>query len=221
MRPLDLHPWDISPKKAIEIQKALSKMVILEGSIKGIRVVGGADVSYSPGGNRCWGAVVLLSFPDLKVIEEVRVEAVVKFPYIPGLLTFREGPPLLEAFKRIENEPDVVIFGGQGIAHPRRMGLATHLGILLNIPSIGCAKTHLWGRFDNDVGKKRGSYTLIKDKEGEILGVLIRTREGVSPLFVSQGHRIDLEGCIDLVLRLCPRYRLPEPLRVAHSLSKG
>lgn len=215
----DLHPWDVSPKMALEIQRDLVKRVILNGPLKRIRVVGGADVSYS--GNTCWGAVVLLSFPELEIIEEVRVKTTVNFPYIPGLLTFREGPPLIEAFNRIRGRPDVMIFGGQGIAHPRRMGLATHMGILLDIPSIGCAKTHLWGRFDGNVGKKRGSYTLLKGMEGDVIGALVRTREMVSPVFVSQGHKIGLEECIKTILSLCPKYRLPEPLRIAHSLAKG
>lgn len=220
MRYLDLHPWEVSPKEAAQIQKELAKRIVLEDIPGKIEMVAGADASFSPSGKVSYGAVVILSFPELIPIEQVRVKAPIKFPYVPGLFTFREGPVLLEAFERIKKEPDLIVFGGQGIAHPRKMGLATHMGILLDKPSIGCAKTHLWGRFNESVGEEKGSYTLLREKNGDVLGAALRTRSNVKPVFISPGHKMTLERSIDLILKLCPKFRLPEPLRLAHTLSK-
>ncbi|MBU1487145.1 deoxyribonuclease V [bacterium] len=221
MKHLNLHPWEVSPKEAIRIQLELAKKIVLKDTPAKIKTVAGADVSFSPGGEVAYGAVVVLNFPDLSPIEEVRVKAPLKFPYIPGLLTFREGPILLQTFERVKEKPDLIVFGGQGIAHPRRMGLATHMGVLLDKPSIGCAKTHLWGRFDEKkVEEEKGSYTLLKEKKGDVLGAVLRTRSGVKPVFISPGHKITLKHSIDIILKICPKFRLPEPLRLAHTLSK-
>jgi len=220
MRCLNLNPWDVSPEEAERIQEGLAKRIILEDSPGKIETVAGCDTSFSPNGNEAYAAVIILKFPELVSLEQVRVKVAMRFPYIPGLLTFREGPALLSAFEKIKREPDLIIFDGQGIAHPRRMGLATHLGILLDKPSIGCAKTHLFGRFDNVIEKGKGSYTLLKEN-GKTLGAVLRTRQNVKPLFVSPGYKITLKRSIELILCLCPKFRLPEPLRLAHILSRG
>jgi deoxyribonuclease V len=163
--------------------------------------------------------MVVLSYPDLDPMDEAFVRGRISFPYIPGLLSFREAPLLIQAFRRLRRLPDVVLYDGQGIAHPRGFGLASHMGVLLGLPSIGCAKKRLVGDF-GEVGLQAGSTTPLK-MEGKIIGAVIRTRKGVKPVFVSPGHRIDLEFSIKLVLRTCRGFRLPEPLRRAHRMVKG
>ncbi|MEW6481623.1 MAG: endonuclease V [bacterium] len=217
MKHLNLHPWEVSPNEAIQIQKDLKERIILKDSFERIERVAGCDVSFLKG--VAYGAVVILNFFDLKPIEEVRISAPIKFPYIPGLLTFREGPVLLKAFEKVNNEPDIILFEGQGIAHPRRMGLASHIGILLDKPSIGCAKTPLWGRLDGEIGKEKGSYCFIKEN-GEVFGCALRTRPEIKPIFVSPGYKITLKSAIEIVLFLSPKFRTAEPLRLAHTLSK-
>jgi deoxyribonuclease V len=158
--------------------------------------------------------VIIFKFPNLKIIERQSFVASINFPYIPGLLTFREGPSILSAFKKIKNEPDIILFDGQGIAHPRRMGIATHLGLFLNRPTIGCAKSRLSGKYTS-VGEQKGDYTPLKEGE-EVLGVVLRTRKGVKPIFLSPGHKIDLPNSIEIVLKCIVKYRLPLPVREAH-----
>jgi len=218
MRYFNLHSWEVNYKEAIQIQLELAKKIIIKDTPLNIKRVAGADVSFKD--DVAYGAVVILEFLDLSLIEQIRVEMPVKFPYIPGLLTFREGPVLLKAFEKVTKEPDIIVFEGQGIAHPRRMGLATHMGILLDKPSIGCAKTYLWGRCDKKVGKEKGSYTLLRGEKEDVLGAVLRTRAGVKPVFVSPGYKMTFEYSIEIILRLCPKFRLPEPLRLAHTLSK-
>jgi deoxyribonuclease V len=214
-----LHEWNVKPKEAIQIQLELRKRVKTYGSLRNIRLIAGADASFTKGVDTIYAAICVLSFPDLKVVEEKTATCRLNFPYVPGLLTFREGPVLLKSFKKIRNTPDVIIFDGQGLLHPRGMGIATHLGILLGIPSIGCAKSPLYGEYHlPDVLK--GAYTFIKNREGEIIGACLRTRTNVKPLFVSVGNRIDLSRAIGLILQTVTRYRLPEPIRCAHSLSQ-
>jgi len=220
MEYLNLHSWEVTTEEAREIQFELAKKILLKDIGQKFEIVAGADVSYSLNGKIAYGAVVVLALLDLTLIEKVRIEKGVKFPYIPGLLTFREGPALLEAFSKIKNEPDIILFDGQGIAHPSRMGLATHMGIILNKPSIGCAKTHLWGKIEGEISREKGSYTLIKEENDELLGVLLRTRNKVKPVFVSPGYKITLDNAIKIILQLCPRFRIPQPLRLAHTLSK-
>lgn len=182
-----------------------------------IALVAGADVSFSKGSDAVYAAVVVLSFPELHPIEEKTAAGSAAFPYIPGFLTFREGPVLASAFEKIETSPDVILFDGQGIAHPRGLGIASHLGLLLDRPSIGCAKSVLVGKYAQP-GMSRGSFTpLVKD--GLQTGVALRTRTGISPVFVSIGHRVDIAGAIGLVLACAPRFRLPEPIRRAHCLA--
>lgn len=212
-----LHSWEVSPREAVEIQLRLRELVSLE-ELKGeVRIVAGVDVSYSRSSALLYAVVLLLSFPDLHVIEESWSVSKSSFPYIPGLLSFREVPPLLTAFERLNHKPDVVLCDGQGIAHPRGVGLASHLGLFLFLPTIGCAKSRLYGEFQ-PVENRVGCYSWLKAGD-KIIGAVMRTRQGVRPIFVSPGHKIDLMGSISLVRQTCRGFRLPEPTRQAHLLS--
>jgi len=219
-----LHPWDVSQAEAEAIQRRLARQVIAEGEPQDVRIVAGADIAL-PGRDARGkaavgrGVVVLLSYPDLTPIEQVIVEREVTFPYIPGLLAFREVPVLAEAFVKLSRRPDLLIVDGQGTAHQRRFGIACHLGLLLDVPSIGCAKSRLTGVHDS-VDEEAGSMTPLRDR-GEIIGMVVRTRSGVKPLYVSVGHRISLNSAVEWVLRLCRGYRLPEPTRLADQLAGG
>lgn len=210
-----LHQWQVSVKKAIEIQERLRERVVVKGN-PCVQKVAGVDVGYSDG--RLIAAVCIFkcSTPGVEHLEVGFAVDKVTFPYVPGLLTFREGPVILKAFRKIKNKPDVVLFDGQGICHPRRMGVATHLGIILDMPSIGCAKSSLCGIWKMP-GEERGDFSFIYDeKTKEKIGAVLRTRTNVKPVFVSPGHKIGLKEGIDLVLRFSPKYRIPEPLRWAH-----
>lgn len=217
MRFKKIHPWDLSPAQAVKLQNRLKTRIRLKKLVTLPKLVGGADVSFKK--RRAVGAVVVLSLPEFKVIESVRKVSKIPYPYIPGLFTFREGPVLEKCFRALKNEPEVIIFDGQGLAHPRSMGLATHLGILLNKPTIGCAKSRLFGEYV-EVPKRRGSFSYLKDKRGEKIGAVLRTKDNVKPLFVSPGYKIDLAGSIEIVLRCAMRYRLPEPLRLADQITR-
>lgn len=212
MKYLNLHSWEVSPQKAIKIQKDLKSNISLKKSFNKIDKIAGVDVSYYQ--NKMIAGVIIFKFPNLKIIERQSFVASINFPYIPGLLTFRERPSILAAFKKIKNEPDIILFDGQGIAHPRRMGIATHLGLFLNRPTIGCAKSRLSGKYTS-VGEEKGDYTLLKEDE-EVLGAVLRTRKRVKPIFVSPGHKIDLSNSIEIILKCIVKYRLPLPVREAH-----
>lgn len=199
--------------EAIEIQKRLRDRVLRNGSVAP-RVVAGADVSYKNGVARA----VFVVMRDLALVEQVVVESPISFPYIPGLLSFREIPPLLAAWKKVRVRPDVIIVDGQGIAHPRRVGIASHLGLLLGVPTLGCAKSRLCGEYE-EPPPERGSWTPLTHR-GETVGAALRTRDGCSVVFVSTGHRIGLRSAISVVLSCAPRYRLPEPQRLADQLTK-
>jgi deoxyribonuclease V len=199
--------------EAIEIQKQLRNRVIRTGTVAA-RNVAGADVSYK---NDVARAVIVV-MRDLQPVEQVVVEEPIPFPYIPGLLSFREIPPLLSAWRQLKTVPDVVIVDGQGIAHPRRLGIASHLGLLLGVPTIGCAKSRLCGEHQ-EPPPERGAWTPLIHK-GETVGAALRTRAGCNVVYVSTGHRISLEGAISVVLACAPRYRLPEPQRLADRLTK-
>lgn len=214
----NLHPWDVSIQEAIKIQNRLKEQVILEKDFTQIKAIAAADVSASKEDKMVAG-VVVVSFPELRLIEDSWGCVLARFPYQPGLLTFREGPALLSIFGKIKSVPDLILFDGQGIAHPRRMGIATHLGILLDKPTIGCAKSLLCGEF-LEPRIEKGSYSLIKDgKTGEIIGAALRTRKAVKPIFVSPGHKINLRLAIEIALSCSVKYRIPEPLRLAHRLA--
>ncbi len=244
MKYLKLHPWNVDYKKAAEIQIRLEKSIILTCAARNIKYIAGADVSYLPqrtiqSGSRqnqysgktssCsssgtkksrifYASVVVFELKTMEMIEAVTASGKVDFPYIPGLLSFRESPILLKAFAKIKSNPDVIILDAQGIAHPRGIGLASHIGLLLDKPSIGCAKTRLIGDY-NEVGEEVGCYShlTVKDK---VVGAVLRTRKNVKPVFISPGHKIDLDTSIALVLKCCRGYRLPEPVREAHNLVK-
>lgn len=212
----EIHSWDISPKEGIELQRRLKKRISLT-PLEGLpETVAGADISYDKGSNIFFAGIVVLSFPDMEIIDEASAKGKVDFPYIPGLLSFREGALIIEALRRLETVPDLIIFDGQGIAHPRGLGIASHLGLVLNIPSIGCAKTKLCGDYI-EPGREKGSCSPLIMKGKEIGGVL-RTKSDVKPLFVSPGHLVDIRGSVDLVLTCSKKYRLPEPTRQAHLL---
>lgn len=214
-----LHDWAVTPQAALAIQRELAGRVDCESALDlaGVRLVAGVDVSVRPGADgQPWSqaAVVVLSFPALQPVEVVQARLPTPFPYIPGLLAFREGPALIAAFARLRSAPDVFVFDGMGRAHPRRMGIATHMGLWLQRPTVGCGKTLLVGRYDmpEDV---RGAWTPLSD-HGEVIGAALRTRAGAKPVFISSGHRIDLAGSLALVMACTGRYRLPEPIRAAH-----
>jgi deoxyribonuclease V len=212
-----LHPWDVDYKTAVAIQAELrGKLVLRDDGPGNIRIVAGADISCNRGDDRVYAAVVLLDAATLEVVEEASHSGRVSFPYIPGLLTFREGPPLLSALEKLRRRPDMVLFDGQGIAHPRGFGLAAHMGLILDLPCVGCAKTRLIGAFE-EPGARRGQCSpLVHD--GKQIGAVLRTKDRVKPIFVSQGHRVSLERAVDVVLRCTRRYRIPEPVRRAHIL---
>lgn len=212
----DLHPWNVTYEEAIKIQKCLKDKVILKKIDRRINYIAGLDVSYAKGANTVWAGVVVLDFPSLVKIEERWAQSKVLFPYIPGLLSFREIPALLDVLRNIEVEPDLIFCDGQGIAHPRGLGIASHLGVLLRKPTIGCAKSRLVGEFD-PVGEDRGEYVYLRYQNRSI-GAVVRTRSRVKPVFISPGYGVMLKDCIRFVLETCPTYRIPEPTRQAHLL---
>jgi len=212
----DLHPWNVTCEEAIKIQERLKDKVILKKIDRRINYIAGLDVSYAKGGNTVWAGVVVLGFPSLVKIEERWAQSKVSFPYIPGLLSFREIPALLDVLTNIEAEPDLIFCDGQGIAHPRGLGIASHLGVLLRKPTIGCAKSRLVGEFD-PVGEDRGEYVYLR-YQNRIIGAVVRTRSRVKPVFISPGYGVMLKDYIRFVLETCPTYRIPEPTRQAHLL---
>ena len=219
-----LHDWQVSPQEAINIQNKLKNKVILASpyqSLEEIKTVAGCDVNYEKKSAIVQAAVVLIRLKDWTIIEKVIIKKRLKqsFPYIPGLLSFREAPLLLLAFQKIKRNTDVILFDGHGIAHPRQLGLATHIGILIDRPTIGCAKSILYGKYEEPENIK-GAYSFIKDKQDEIFVAVLRTRKDVKPVFVSVGYKISLDLAIKTVVACCKKYRIPEPLRLAHYYSK-
>ena len=215
-RPLNLsnyHRWDVTAEEAKAIQLSLAGRVSLVPDVPDVRLIAGVDMSAT-GVARC--AVVLLTYPDLEPVETVRAERALDFPYVPGLLSFREGPAVLAAFEKLSRMPDLAMFDGQGIAHPRKIGIASHMGVLLDIPAIGVAKSPLAVRGD-EPGPTPGDRTPWANSKGEVLAAAVRTKARSKPLYVSPGHRMDLETAVRLVLACVRGYRLPEPTRFAHN----
>jgi deoxyribonuclease V len=208
-------PADLTAEEAVQLQRKLRKEIIVQPLPEKIERVGGLDVSYR--GDRARAAAVVFDFATMKLVEQSVIEMGVSFPYIPGLFSFREVPPLLAAMERLEGMPEVWLCDGQGMAHPRRFGLACHLGVLLDLPTVGCAKSVLFGKYESPAAG-RGSVSPMLAKE-EVIGMAVRTRDRVSPVFVSIGHRADLESAVRLVLACGRGLRLPEPLRLAHRLT--
>jgi len=217
MRIASLHRWDVSPSEAKEIQQGLRSKVSTERIFGQASTVAGVDVSIK--GKVARAAIVVLSYPELTPLDYSLAELAVEFPYVPGLLAFREAPPVLAALEKLKTEPDLFIFDAQGLAHPRRLGLATHLGVIIDKPCIGCAKSRLWGKHD-EPGPQRGSFAHLYEGD-EIIGAVVRTRTNVNPLYVSIGHQVDLPTAIEYVLGCCTKYRLPETTRYAHRVAGG
>ena len=223
MKARQLHGWDVTPAEAREIQLKLAPMVERQDRLAPLRLVAGADVAFEilePGGwktgrGRAFAGVVVYRFPEMEEVERESADLPLRFPYVPGLLSFREIPALLAAFEKLQHAPDLILYDGQGYAHPRRIGIASHLGLLLDRPTIGVAKSVLVGEY-RQPAKDAGKWTpLVDPKNAEVVGAALRTRTGVRPVFVSIGHRISLQRAIELTLAVSDGYRLPRPTRDA------
>ena len=215
-----LHDWQVSISQAKDIQTRLAALVSRSTEVSAApRFIAGVDISVDREKGTATGAVVVLSYPELELAETEIVKGKLDFPYVPGLLSFRESPLILTACEKLTLTPDLILVDGQGLAHPRRMGLACHLGLFLNTPTIGCAKSRLCGSHD-EPGDEMGSYAEVVEG-GEVIAAALRTRPGVKPVYVSTGHKVDLQTAIRCVLECCRGYRLPEPTRLAHLAAGG
>jgi deoxyribonuclease V len=215
-----IHPWNLTTVEAKELQIELAKKVIVEDNLpEEINHVAGVDVAFENDDRIAKAAISILNFPDLELVEEIGVRSETTFPYVPGYLSFREIPPILTAWQQTDTIVDIILCDGQGLAHPRRFGLACHLGVILDLPTIGVAKSLFIGKHD-PLGETRGSWVPLVDR-GETIGAVVRTRTGVKPLYISIGHKISLPTAIDLVLECTPKYRLPETTRKADRRSKS
>lgn len=211
-----LHNWNLSYDRAKAVQTALAAKVRFVGLKKSPHLIAGLDCAFSKDSRRICVAIIVLKFGTFEIVETVTAVAKVAFPYIPGLLSFREAPVCIKAAKKLKTSPDIFLIDGQGIAHPRRLGLAAHLGLVFDKATIGCAKSRLTGSFD-EVGLQKGDYSLLTDKS-ETIGAVIRTRTNVKPLFMSVGNRCLLKDAIRITLACAVKYRLPEPTRLAHQM---
>jgi deoxyribonuclease V len=212
-----LHRWDLTPKEAMALQTELAGRVVRADTVREVRRVAGVDVGFEDDGRVTRAAVAVLDFPGLALAERVVARQPTRFPYIPGLLSFREAPAVLAAFEQLSLAPDLILYDGQGIAHPRRFGIASHVGLLLDTPTIGVAKTRLVGEH-RALPARKGAWAPLVDR-GETIGVVLRTRAGVAPVYVSIGHRVSLESAVRWVIVCTTRYRLPETTRWAHHLA--
>lgn len=216
MNVFNLHRWDVSYQDALSLQRNLKSNLIIDDQVAPsiMKTIAGSDVSYSKHSNLVFASVVVLDFTTMEVLEEISVVSHVSFPYIPGLLSFREGPALVQAFEKLHTIPDVVMIDGHGISHPRGIGIASHLGLWIDLPSIGCAKKKLVGTYGT-LGHEKGSVTdLLFD--GSLVGSVVRTKNNVKPVFVSPGHKIGVKTAVHVVLSCSRGYRIPEPVRKAH-----
>ena len=217
--PVPRHPWEVSPSEARSIQEDLRAEVLTRDDLGRVDTVAGTDVGFEAGGAVARAAVTVLSYPGLEPLEQTVVRFPTPFPYVPGLLSFREAPAVLEALERLSQAPDLLLCDGQGIAHPRRFGLACHLGVLTGIPSIGVAKSLYVGRHGT-LPDKRGAWVPLVDR-GEVVGAALRSRAAIKPIYVSSGHRISLETAIHYVMGCVTRFKLPETTRHAHRLASA
>jgi len=207
--------WNIKPKDAIELQKKLSNRVILEPLKKPIKIIAGVDASIEKFSDQLFVAIVILTYPELELLERAAIKIKTNFPYIPGLLSFREIPGILKCYQKIKNAPDVIIVDGQGIAHPRLFGIASHLGVLLDKPTIGCAKSLLFGKFK--IPEKTGNTShIINAKTNELIGIALKSKDRTLPLVISPGHKITINESVNIIKNCLKGYRLPEPTRLAH-----
>ena len=213
------HSWDLTPLQAIALQRELAGKVITDDDESVVRLIGGADISVPRGSRTARVAIVVLSYPKLEIVEVGSFTAELFFPYIPGLLSFREAPPIIELFDGLRHKPDLLIVDGQGIAHPRRLGIASHLGLWLGIPTVGCAKSRLCGTHD-EIGWEAGSSAVLKDGE-DIIGEVVRSRTGSKPLYISPGHRVSFVKAVAWVASSTKGCRLPEQSRLAHLAAGG
>lgn len=211
-----LHPWNVTWKQAIEIQESLCSRLVSQRIRRAIKYVAGTDLSCSRRNKTAWAGAVVLTYPGLQQVDARGIRGTLEFPYVPGLLSFREIPLLLKVLEDLRCEPDVILCDGQGTAHPRGMGLASHLGILTGKPTIGCAKSRLVGSHAQ-IGHERGRYSPLV-YEGKTVGAALRTRTDINPVFVSPGSGITLAQSIEIILHCSGRYRIPEPVRLAHLL---
>ncbi len=214
MKVYHLHSWQVTIKQAEEIQKSLATKLSLKNEMVNPRLIAGVDISHPDSRGIASSAIVVLSYPDFTPIETQTAEGKLTFPYIPGLLSFRESPLILAACEKLSITPDLILVDGQGICHPRGFGLASHLGLLLNTPTIGCAKSLLYGKHE-PVDTKAGSCKEITDQRA-VIGAVLRTKTGISPIYVSIGHKVDLPTALYWVMACCRDYRIPEPTRLAH-----
>lgn len=214
-----MHTWDVSPKEAIAIQESLLDRVVPHDDFGEVKTIAGVDVGFEENNAITRAAIAVLDIESLELIESAIARRPTTFPYVPGLLSFREIPAVLQAMLELKAVPDLLLCDGQGIAHPRRLGIAVHLGLLTDIPSIGVAMSRLTGTH-GDVPPEKGSFVPLMDK-GEQIGVELRTRTNVKPLYISLGHRIGIPSAIKFVMKCTPRYRLPETTRWAHKLASG
>lgn len=209
-----LHPWNLTPSEAVQTQKQLREMIRLRPYRDLPRIIAGADISFNKYSSTVYAGFVVLRMDTLEIIARASAVMDVEFPYIPGLLSFREIPPLLSAWEQLDVEPEVIVFDGQGIAHPRRLGIAAHMGLLLDRPTIGCAKSILTGKFQ-EPKIEAGSSSPLMDK-GEEIGVALRTKKKAKPVFISPGHKMDTESAVRIIMKTVAGYRIPEPTRQAH-----
>ena len=214
-----LHPWPQDARQAVQLQLSLAPRVSREGDGAGASLVGGVDISHPDPRGVARGAVVVLSYPSLDPVEVRTAQGKPPFPYVPGLLAFRELPLILAALEKLSQVPQLILVDGQGLAHPRRFGIACHLGLWLDLPTIGCAKSLLIGDH-TALGEEPGSWATLRDR-AETVGAAVRTRPGAAPVYVSIGHRVNLEAARAWVMKLVREHRLPEPLRLAHLAASG
>jgi len=213
------HDWPLTAEEAIPIQQELAKEVIICDQLDTVQYVAGVDMGFEESGSISRSAVAVLSFPDLQLVEQAIAYRPTTFPYVPGFLSFREIPAVLDALAKLTIAPDLILCDGQGIAHPRRFGIACHLGLLIDVPTIGVAKSLLVGKHE-ELPLERGAWKPLLHR-GETIGAVLRSRTGVKPLYVSSGHRVSLPSAIDYVMRCTPKYRLPETTRWADKLASN
>jgi len=213
------HSWELTPKEAIALQQQLREHVVIADRFDEVRRVAGVDVGFEEKNTITRAAVAVLDFPSLELVEYAIAREPTRFPYVPGLLSFREVPTVLAALEKLSALPDMLLCDGQGIAHPRRLGIASHLGVLLDLPTIGVAKSRLVGRHD-EVGEEKGDWQPLEDK-GDVIGCVLRSRSRVKPLYISPGHKVSLAAARQWVMACLTRYRLPETTRWAHRLASG
>ncbi len=209
-----LHAWDLQPADAIALQKELQSQLVIQPLEGKPRLIAGADLSFDKGSDTVYAGIVVLSLPDLKIVESRGLQTTAPFPYVPGLLSFRESPAILQVWEMLEQKPDLLVTDGQGTAHPRGFGVACHLGLWLDVPTIGCAKTLLCGKFD-ELAPERGAHQPLVYKN-EVVGAALRTKTRVNPVYVSPGHLTNLADSMDVLLQCDGGYRIPEPTRQAH-----